>query len=123
MRGVPIIAIAISFAVAYAMLSGAGFTAATGAGGGGGIVQEVDDQANKSVGINGSAGTQDDGDIVGFIINGSDKLLDFFLLGLTIGSVLGNLGFPEWFTTPVGWVIQITLTVAFVQVVINRVVR
>lgn len=124
MRAAPIVSLALAFALAYAMLAGAGWTAQTGAGTGDIVVDEVNQTANNSpVSIEGSTGSQDNGDIVGFIINGSDKLVSFFLLGLTIGSVLANLGFPLWMTEPIGWAIQLTLSVGFAQFVLKRVVR
>lgn len=124
MKAAPVVGIALCFALAFAMLSGAGWTAATGGTDGGGIVKEVNDTANSTpVGISGSTGNQDDGDIVGFIINGSSKLIDFVLLGLTIGGVLANLGFPLWMTEPLGWAIQLVLSVGFAQFTLNRVLR
>lgn len=124
MRAAPIVSIALAFALAYAMLAGAGWTAQTGASGGDVIVSEVSDTANNSpVNVSGSPGSQDDGAIVGFIVNGSDKVVDFVLLGLTIGGVLANLGFPLWMTRPIGWVVQLTLMVGFAQFVLNRVFK
>lgn len=124
MRSAPVIGIAVCFAVAYAMLAGAGWTAATGGTSGGGVVDSVSDQANKSeIKGEGNPGQSDDGDIVGFIINAGRNLDDIVALGLTIGTSLGNLGFPRWFTQPIGWAIQIVLSVGFAQFVANRVLR
>lgn len=124
MKAGPIVGVAVCFALAFAMLAGAGWTAQTGATDGDLIRDEVNDTANNSpVGISGGTGSQDDGDIVGFIINGSGKLVDFVLLGLTIGSVLANLGFPLWMTRPIGWAIQLVLMVGFAQFTLNRVLK
>lgn len=124
MRSTPVVGIAIAFAIAFAMLAGAGWTAQAGGGGGDIVVDDVSDTANNSpVGIKGDTGNSDDGDIIGFIINGSTAVKDFLLLGLTVGSALGNLGFPRWFVEPLGWAIQMILMVAFTQFAVNRVLR
>lgn len=124
MKAAPTVAIAISFGLAFAMLAGGGWTSQTGGHDGDIVVDAVNDTQNASnVGISGAAGSQDDGDIVGFIINGSGKIVDFVLLGLTIGSVLANLGFPLWMTEPIGWAIQLVLMVGFTQFALNRVLQ
>jgi hypothetical protein len=124
MKASPIVGIAVCFALAFAMLAGAGWTAQTGATDGDIVVDEVNSSANNSpIGITGATNNQDDGDIVGFIVNGSEKLIDFVLLGLTIGSVLANLGFPLWMTRPIGWGVQLVLMVGFAQFTLNRVLR
>jgi hypothetical protein len=124
MKAGPIVGIAVCFALAFAMLSGAGWTAQTGATSGDLVREEVNNTSNSSdVGISGGTGSQDDGDIVGFIINGSNKLVNFVMLGLTIGSVLANLGFPLWMTRPIGWAIQLVLMVGFAQFTLNRVLK
>lgn len=124
MKASPIVGIAVCFALAFAMLAGAGWTAQTGGTSGDLVRDEVNQTANNSpIGISGATGSEDDGNIVGFIINGSGKIIDFVLLGLTIGSVLANLGFPLWMTRPIGWAIQLVLMIGFAQFTLNRVLK
>lgn len=90
---------------------------------------EVENRANNSSVSDGGSyegpvnSGDDESSIVGLIISGGGAILKVITLGLLIDSELRKMGFPPWFTVPVGATAQIILSIGFIQMVVGRVYR
>lgn len=129
MRGSWAIGLVIAFAVTGAMFAGSGFNAAVaGDSDTSGVQEAISDKSGEGPvsnngGLGGDPRASNDGTIIGFIIQAVDYGLTLALTVLVLPNLLVNLGFPSWFASPVGWVVQIATSVSLLQFAIGRILR
>lgn len=79
---------------------------------------ELEPQANDSAindGLNGSASTEGEGDIIGLIVTSIDSIFRLAGFIVLLPLELQNLGFPYWFAYPAGLTLQILGSVGLYQ--------
>lgn len=81
------------------------------------------DDDNQQDGFEGSAGSADDGEIVGFIISGGQAVADIMGMLVMLPWELNDMGFPWWFAWPIGLVTQIVGSIGIIQFATNRRLR
>lgn len=127
----------VALAIAATMLGMSGYTDAIGIetdptdglGAPGELQKQADNSSYGGVngtdrpGFEGSAQSQDEGDIVGFIISGARTVAQFVGFVVLLPWELADLGFPWWFAYPIGLASQVMATLTVAQFASNRRVR
>lgn len=67
----------------------------------------------------GQGGT-DDGTIVGFIVDGTNRIFAFAGMVAVLPITLQSLGFPQWFALPIGSLFTIVVSIGVLQFVTGR---
>jgi len=122
----------VSIAIASLMFQGAGFAQIAGAGepssGLEPLGESVEEQGNTSKVQNnpdayGGAASGSDDPLINFILDGGGAVLSTFKLLAALPLALTNLGFPLWFSGPVGVVVQLAGGWGIIQFVTGRSIR
>jgi len=130
MRTTASVGLVLSIVVASIMFGGSGYASSMAndpSAGLGPIEGDLAQQANNSSvnrgegGFEGSAGDQDESNLVSFIINGGGAVASIatFVLFLPVG--LEALGAPYWFAWPIGLVAQLVASIGLIQFVTGRI--
>lgn len=80
--------------------------------------------SNESGGFDGPINpTEDESTLVGLIVSASRAVVDIFGFVVLLPLELVNLGFPRWFSYPLGFAVQLLAGVGLVQFATGRVFR
>lgn len=131
MRTLFAVFVMVSIGLAAFMMSASGFNALIGAEGGSAVDvgEGIQDTANNST-INGSDGKLEgssvgssDTTIIGMIFSGVGEVLRFAKIIVAMPMVLKDMGFPLWFSVPVGGTASIVASIGILQFVTGRIWR
>jgi len=124
------LAIMLSLAVMFAFFAGSGFNGIVrgDAQGGGQAADELEQQAdNSSVAedeaVSGSRAASDEGSLVGVIIGAGQSVMRIMGMIALLPLTLRNLGFPAWFSAPVGSLVYVVAGVGILQFITGRVLE
>jgi hypothetical protein len=89
---------------------------------------EVNETANNSAikddsQFGGSSVSSGDGDIVGLILAGLERLVSIASLVVLLPAEMRDLGFPWWFSLPVGLLMQTIMGIGIIQFASGRFLR
>lgn len=89
---------------------------------------QLEDQANDSAvnedgEFSGPVNPGDESNIIGLIISGGRAIADIFALVILLPFELHSLGFPRWFSYPIGLAIQTFASIGIIQFITGRVFR
>jgi hypothetical protein len=128
MRGAWSVLVVVCLGAAITMYQMAGIGAVLGLAGTSDL-QSDDTLQNSSgnldpndEGLTGAADEQE-GSIVGLIIGGGQAIFTFLGAVVLLPFEMHSLGFPWWFSFPIGLVLQIHAGIAGIQFGVNRVLR
>lgn len=125
MKSNAVIGVVMSFALAFALMSGSGLGATI-------FGQEqtestldefesvAEEERQTEVGLLGSLGALGGNPIIGFIIDFGDTAKALLSTVVLFPLYLTRLGFPSYFSYPVGVLCQVITTVGFFQVITGR---
>lgn len=128
MRGAYGMAVALSLTIAALMFTLSGYGSMYGNDPGAGLGPAEDrlnsTAENRSVeeGVGGQI-SGDDPSLVSLTVNGADSVMEVLAFIAFLPTALTNLGFPFWFSAPVGLVVQLLGFVSLVQFASGRVLR
>jgi len=128
MRGAWSVLLVVALGASITMFNMAGLPAILGLGttdnldSGGALQNQSDTLDPNDEGLEGAANEQE-GSIVGLIIGGGQALFTFLGAVVLLPFEMQKLGFPGWFATPVGLVLQIHAGIAGIQFGVNRVLQ
>lgn len=126
MRTTMPVAVVLALFLSLAFFAGSGFNALVkGDRGGAELREQVSDTADKTQGndIQSQRGSDESGGIVGVILGTTDTVTDVVSLVLLLPLTLRDLGFPSWFATPIGTVLEIIMVLGVIQFVSGRTIR
>lgn len=129
MRGAWAIALVVAFAVTGGIFVGSGYNAAvSGDADTTGVQSAINDTSQSGAvsgdgQVGGDPRASDDGTIIGFIIQAVSYSMSLAETVLLLPNLLITLGFPGWFASPVGWIVQIAASLAVLQFAVGRVLR
>ena len=125
MRTITPVLLVLAIGTAGMMLGMSGFTAAWGA-----PAPQTDAAADAVNGSAGSVGPNEgpvsgpvstgDSSIVGLIVSGLSSLVDIAGAVVLLPLTLMNLGFPAWFSVPLGLLAQAIVGIGLVEFATNR---
>lgn len=118
MRAMFAVALAISMAMAGLFMVGSGFNAAVGQEERAPTISDtLEDKANASdaASFSSSARSQDDGSVAGFIISGTSGFVNIVSMVALLPLTLRDMGFPQWFSYPVGLGFYLLVTMGVAQ--------
>lgn len=125
MRTIAPVAVVLALGVAGMMLGMSGFSAAWGADppSTDAAQRQVNDSASavdpESGPVEGPV-SQTDGSFIGLLASGLGNLIDVVGAVVLLPLTLTNLGFPAWFSVPVGVLAQAIAGIGFIEFAINR---
>lgn len=118
------LAVVLCAAVMGMMFVGSGFNGIVGADRGGDIGSQFESTAESEGVVDGDGevvgGKAGDDGFFGLTVGGGKILLSILSLGGLFPDTLDVLGFPRWFYTPIGLVVDLLLTIGLIQFVIGR---
>jgi hypothetical protein len=125
MKASQIVVVALAIAMVAFMFSASGFDALTQAdpSGESPAVEAVNETAGTGPASAGELDTRGSGggSLLEFVPSAPSFALAVLTIGLVIEAELLRMGAQPWLATPIGWTIQIVLSIGFVQFVLNRV--
>lgn len=85
------------------------------------VEKAADDSAAAQDGnFSGQSVSQDDGNIVGLVIEGAGRIASVGALVVLLPFEMNNMGFPWWFAAPVGGLTQAIVGIGIVQFATGR---
>jgi len=119
-------AIALSLGLMLAMFAGSGFNALVQ--GDQADADQLSDKVNASANessagqgeFSGDRSGNDDSSIIGLVVSGARSLGQIVGIVAFLPKTLVALGFPRWFTVPIGWGLTLLLAIGVIQFATGR---
>lgn len=118
-----VVTLAIVVAALMFTMSGAADIFGTGSSpGDSGVVGQAESVANDSAANDGvDTSAKSNSDLIGFIIGGLSTIASVVKLVVALPLTLEQIGFPKWFSYPLGIVMEIILSIGIAQFISGRV--
>jgi len=121
------IMVVLALGIAIALFTGSGFNALIQ--GDTPAAQQISERVNSTANdtsagrgeLAGSRSGADDSSIVGLAISGGRNIAKITGMVALLPVTLHNLGFPQWFASPIGWSLTILISIGVMQFITGRI--